>query len=138
MVEENISEEFRLKNIDETRDYFIEEINQNKFTSKKHKNVCMILNYIEHLLILASVVTGCVSISDFASLVDIPISNESSTVGLQICARTAGVKKYKSISKKKKKNRDKIVLPAKTNVNNIEVTISKMLIDSYISHDDSF
>ena len=138
MVEETISEEFRLKNIDETRDYFIEEINQNKFTSKKHKNVCMILNYIEHLLILASVVTGCVSISDFAFLVDIPISNESSALGLKICARTAGIKKYKSISKKKKKSRDKIVLPAKTNLNNIEVIISKMLIDSYISHDDSF
>ena len=39
MVEETISEEFRLKTIDETRDYFIEEINQNEFRSKKHKNL---------------------------------------------------------------------------------------------------
>ena len=30
MVEENISQEFRLKNIDEIRNYFIEEINQNE------------------------------------------------------------------------------------------------------------
>ena len=29
MVEENISQEFRLKNIDETRSYFLEEIEQN-------------------------------------------------------------------------------------------------------------
>ena len=29
MSEENISQEFRLKNIDETRNYLIEEINQN-------------------------------------------------------------------------------------------------------------
>ena len=29
MSEENISQEFRLKNIDETRNYFIKEINQN-------------------------------------------------------------------------------------------------------------
>ena len=28
MTEENISQEFRLKNIDESRNYFIEEINQ--------------------------------------------------------------------------------------------------------------
>ena len=28
MVEENIEQEFRLKNIDETRNYFIEEIKQ--------------------------------------------------------------------------------------------------------------
>ena len=29
MVEENISQEFSLKNIDETRNYFLEEIEQN-------------------------------------------------------------------------------------------------------------
>ena len=29
MVKENISQEFRLKNIDETRNYFLEEIGQN-------------------------------------------------------------------------------------------------------------
>ena len=40
MAEENISQEFRLKNIDETRNYLIEEINRNELISKKHKNVC--------------------------------------------------------------------------------------------------
>ena len=52
MVEENISQEFRLKNIDETRNYLIEEINQNELMSKKHKKVCRVLNYIDHLLSL--------------------------------------------------------------------------------------
>ena len=33
MVEESISQEVRLKNIDETRNYFIEEIKQNKLMS---------------------------------------------------------------------------------------------------------
>ena len=36
--------------------------------SKIHKKVCATLNYIEHFLILASTITGCVSISDFASV----------------------------------------------------------------------
>ena len=36
MAEKNISEESRLKNIDETRDYWIEEINQNELMIKKH------------------------------------------------------------------------------------------------------
>ena len=40
MVEENISQEFRLKNIDETRNYFLEEIEQNELMSGKHKKVC--------------------------------------------------------------------------------------------------
>ena len=39
MSEENITEEFRLKNIDEIRNYFIEEINQNKLMSRKYKKV---------------------------------------------------------------------------------------------------
>ena len=36
MSEENISQEFRLKNIDETKNYFIEEINQNELMSKEY------------------------------------------------------------------------------------------------------
>ena len=43
-----------MKNIDETRNYFIEEINQIELMSKKHKNNCRIYN--EHLLILVSTV----------------------------------------------------------------------------------
>ena len=54
MSEENISQEFRLKKIDEARNYFIEEINQNELMSKKHRKVCRVLNYIEHLFILVS------------------------------------------------------------------------------------
>ena len=63
MVEESISEEFTLKDIEETRNYFLEEIEQNEFISRKHKEVCITLNYFEHFLILASIVTGCILIS---------------------------------------------------------------------------
>ena len=37
MAEENISQEFRLKNIDETKNYLIGEINGKELMSKKHK-----------------------------------------------------------------------------------------------------
>ena len=63
MVEENISKEFRLKNIDKTRNYFLEEIEQNELMSKKHIKVCATLNYIEHFLILGSAITRRISIS---------------------------------------------------------------------------
>ena len=63
MVEENISKEFRLKNIDKTRNYFLEEIEQNELMSKKHIKVCATLNYIEHFLILVSAITRRISIS---------------------------------------------------------------------------
>ena len=103
-----------MKYIDETRNYFIE----------------------EYLLILTSAVTGCVSISAFSSLVGLPIGTASSAVALKICAITAGIKKYKSIIKKKRKKHDKIVLLVKTKLKTIQVLISRALIDSYISHDE--
>ena len=87
MVEEKISQEFRLKNIDETRNYFLEEIKQNELMSRKHKKVCTTLNYIEHFLILASTITGCISISTFASLLGIPIGIMSSAIGLKYGCR---------------------------------------------------
>ena len=62
------------------------------------------MNHIDLLL--------CVSISTFAPLIGIPIGILSSAIGLKICAITAGIKKCKSIIKKKKKH-DKIVLLAK-------------------------
>ena len=52
MAKKNISQKFRLKNIDETRNYLIEEINQSGLISKKCKRICTTLNYIEHFLIL--------------------------------------------------------------------------------------
>ena len=77
MAGEKISQEFRSKEIDKTRNYFIEDIKQNELISKKHKKVCKILKYTEHLFILASTVTRCVSISAPASLVDIPVAIEN-------------------------------------------------------------
>ena len=74
MTEKNIGQEFRLKEIDEKRNHFIKETNQNELKLKKHKKVSKILNYTKHLLILASKDTGCVSISAFASLVGTPSS----------------------------------------------------------------
>ena len=136
MTEENISQEFRLKNIDETKNYFLEEVKKNELMAKKHKKDWATLNYIEHFLILAPTVTRFISISAFASLIGIPIGITSFSIGLKICAITAGIKKYKSIIKKKKKKHDKIVLLAKSKLNSIEVLISKALINSVISHDE--
>ena len=72
-MEENIIQEFKLKNIVEAWNYFLEEIKQNKLMSKKQKKVSTTLNYFEHFLILASTNAGCISISAFTYLIGIPI-----------------------------------------------------------------
>ena len=78
---------------------------------------------------MASTITGCVSISLLASLIGIPIGITSFAIRLKICAITAGIKRYKSIIKKKKTD-DKIVSLPKAKWNSIEVLICKALIHS--------
>ena len=56
----------------------------------------------------------------------------SSATGLTICAITAGIKKYKSIIKKKKNKHEKIVFLAKSKLNRIEVLISNSSIQLLI------
>ena len=53
-MEKNMSQEFRLEKVDEANNYFVEEIDQIEFVSKKHKKVCTTLNYIKYFLILAN------------------------------------------------------------------------------------
>ena len=92
MAEENISQEFRLKNVDETKKCLTEERNPNELMNKKHKNVCTTLNYIEKFLILGFKITWCASISAFASSVG-NRTGAGNTKGLKICAITAPIKK---------------------------------------------
>ena len=94
--------------------------------------------FIERLLNLASKIIGCISISAFASLIGIPIGIKTFLIELKIYAITAGIKKYKSIIKKKKKVHDKIVYLAIYKSNKMEVLIPEALIYSDFSHDELF
>ena len=96
--------DFIFKEINESRNCFLEEKKCDELISKKHKKTCRILNSIKHLLILAFS-TRCVSVSAFvASLFGVPMGIASSAIGLKFFAITTGIKKYNSIIKKKKKS----------------------------------
>ena len=90
--------------------------------SKKYKKVCRVLNYICHSLTAISTITGYVPISALASLVIIPVGIARSSIGLKTCVIASGIKKYKSIIKKNKKN-DKIVLLIKSKLNYLDILI---------------
>ena len=122
MVEEE-SVEFRLREIDETRNYLLDEIKHNNLMREKYKKTFKYLNQAENFLILVSTVTGCVSISTFASLAFVPVGITSSVGETKVCAITAEIKKYKSVIKKKKKH-DKMALLGKDKINTIEVLIN--------------
>ena len=84
-----------MKNIEETRNYFVKERDQKERMSKKHKKGCTTLNYTKYFLILASVVTGCISVFAFTSLLGTSVRIVSSAIGLKICA---GIKKQRSLN----------------------------------------
>ena len=87
--------------------------------SNKNKKVFTTLSYIEHFLTLVFDVIISIFISSFASLINISKGIMSSriglTIGLNIFAIIARIKKYKSMIKKKKKH-DKIALLVKINL----------------------
>ena len=62
---------------------------------EKYKKICKYLNYVENLLILASTITGCLSIFPFALVVCGSVGITSLAVGIKTCEITAGIKKYK-------------------------------------------
>ena len=93
---------FRLKKKIEKRNYLLDEIiNHNDLVSEKYEKKCKYLNHVEDLLILVSTVTGCVSISAFASFLCVSVYITSSALGIKMCAITAGIKRISQLSRKK-------------------------------------
>ena len=79
----------------------------------------------------------CVFIFAFTSSVVIPVvplGTKGSVAAIKIFAIAVKIKNYQSLIKKKE--HDKIVLLAKTKLNNAEVLISKVLTDSNIGRDE--
>ena len=79
-------ENIRLKNIDETRNYLIEDINWTELNSKKHKTVRTNLNYIEHFLVICCTILAVFPFPLLLSLIRIPIGITSSEIELKIYA----------------------------------------------------
>ena len=112
MAEGNISLEFILKNIEKARNYLIKEMDQNELMSNKKKKGLYNSKLhwpLSYFSVCTFAVTLCISISAFASLVDIATGIMKSAIWLQICSITAGIKRYNSINNKKKKKHYELV-----------------------------
>ena len=70
----------------ETKNYLLEEIKQDEVMYKENPIVYMASNYMELLLILHSIINGCVSSFAFTSFLHIYIGIVGSAVGFKICA----------------------------------------------------
>ena len=99
MNECNSIETFRLDEISEIENYFIEEINQGKSCSKKLSKYVAIFDYIDQALIVLSATSGGVSIISFTSIVGTPVGIASASLTLFFSLTREIIKKILNITR---------------------------------------
>ena len=127
---------FRLSEIKEIENYFINEINQQKTYSKKLSRYVTIFDYVDKILIILSVTSSGVSIISFTSIIGVSVGITSASFTLVFSLSTGIIKKLLNITRKKKKKHDKILMLAKSKFNSIETLISQALNDLNITHEE--
>ena len=77
-----------------------------------------------------------ISIISFTSVIEIPAGLTSASLTLIFSLTTGIINKLLTVTRKKKKNHNKIVMLAKRKLNSIEILMSQALIDLDISHEE--
>ena len=127
---------FRLSEISKIENYFQEEINQRKTSSKKLSKYVTAFDYIDNVLIVLGATRGGVSIIFFMSVVGAPVGISSVSFTLIFSLTTGIIKKLLSITRNKKKKHDKILMLTRNKLNSIETLIPQALIDMGKSHEE--
>ena len=104
---------YRLNEITKIENYFIEETNQRKTSSKRLSKCVAAFDYIDKVLIFLRATCGVVCIISSLSVVGAPVQKEN-----------------------KKKMHDKIFMLAKSKLNSIETLVSQALIYIEICHEE--
>ena len=127
---------FRLYEIKNIENYFINEINERKSYSKKLNKYVTIFDYIDKILIILSATTSGISIMSFTSVIGTSAGIVSASFTLILSLITGIIKKLLKMTRKKKKKHDKILMLAESKFNSIKTLISQALIDLDISHEE--
>ena len=103
-------------------------------SSKKLSKYVSTFNYIDKILIVLNATTGGICIISHASVVGAPVEIASAGFIFALALATGITKKLLKTMKNKKKKHDKILMLAKSKLNNIESLVCKALIDMDINH----
>ena len=120
---------FRLNEINKIKNYFISEIQERKTISKKLSKYINTFDYTDKVLIALCTTSEGISIISFTSTIGIPAGITSASFTLVFSLTTGIIKKLLKETKKKKKKHSKIIMLAKSKLNNIETLMSLALID---------
>ena len=134
----NISNEqqFRLKKINGIKDYFLVDITERELINKNISKYIASLDYFLKSLNVLSILLRSISIALFATVIGVPAVVIGASCGFTFSITSGFVKKFLKTIRNKKKKHNKIVMLARSKLNNIENKISKALVDNEISHKD--
>ena len=127
---------FRLYEIKNIENDFINEINQQKSYSKKLNRYVTIFDYIDKILIILSAAIGGISIISFTTAIGAPVAIASTSFTVIFYLTTGIIKKLLNITINKKKKHDQILMLAESKFNSIETLMSQALGDLDISHEE--
>ena len=129
-------QQFRLKKINEVKDYFVAEIKERQLMSKRLSKYIASFEYSDKSLIISSVTTGSISVASFATVTGAPVGIVSESFSLAFFIFTGIVKKLLKTTRNKKKKHNKILMLTRSKLNSIESKIFEALINNEISHED--
>ena len=86
-------QQFRLKRINEIRDYFVAEIKERNLMRKRLSKYIASFDYFDKSLILLSVTTSSISIASFATVIGAPVGIVSASFSHVFSISTGIIKK---------------------------------------------
>ena len=127
---------YRLDGINKIREYFNNEIKERKDIIKKLNKYLVSFDYLDKVFIALSASFGTLSIASYASVVGTPAGIAGSSLTLIFTIGTGISKSLLKLTKKGKKEHNKIIVVAKNKLNMIDTLLSIVLNDSEISHEE--
>ena len=125
---------FRLYEIKNIENDFINEINQQKSYSKKLNRYVTIFDYVGKTLIILSATTGRILVILFTIAFGAPVGIGIARFTLIFSLTIGIIKKLLDITRRKNKKHDQILMLAEGKFNSIETLMSQALGDLDISH----
>ena len=127
---------YRLDEINKTRDYFNNEINERKDIIKRLNKYIVIFDYLDKIFIALSASFSTLSIAPYSTVIGLPVGIAGSSLTFVFTIGTGISKSLLKLTKKRKKKHNKIIALAKNKLNTIDTLLSSALNDSKISHEE--
>ena len=126
---------YRIDEIYKIKEYFDNESKERKDIIKKLNKYLVSFGYLDKIFITLSASFSTLSIVSYATVVGLPVGIASSSLTLIFAISTGINKSLLKVTKKRKKNYNKIMALAKSKLNMIDTLLSSALNDSTISHE---